>query len=303
PWFAPTLLAEGRLAGRIEHQNVIPIYALGKSDQGAPILVMKRMRGTTWEALLRDPNEPVWERFVRDEGRLDYLEHNLAILLAVVQGISAAHRVGVLHRDLKPANVLVAGPDEICIIDWGLALDLRDPKGGAHLVGTPAFMAPEQLRGRTRDVRVDVYAVGATLYECLTGSLPFRGSPIEILLAKQEPEVPDPAKLVPSIPAAMRELCMQLMAVEPEDRPISEVMLTAFGDVAGPASSHGEGSLAVRRPRRGSVPFVGREPQLALLQGAFEDVGARAEAVTVHVHGASGYGKSALINKFLADVR
>ncbi len=228
PWFAPTLLAEGRLAGRIEHPNVIPIYALGRSAQGAPILVMKRVRGATWEALMRDPAHPVWDRFIRQDEKLDTLEANLDILLAVVQGISAAHRGGVVHRDVKPANVLVAGPDEVCVIDWGLALDLRDPRGAANLVGTPAFMAPEMLGARTADgsvgERTDVYELGAMLYYILTGKHRNQGATTDAILeALRWPSTIE----VPDAPPALATIVKRATAFDPRDRYPSA---TAFGD-------------------------------------------------------------------------
>lgn len=230
PWFAPTLLAEGRLAGRIEHPNVIPIYALGRSAQGAPILVMKRMRGATWETLMREPGHAVWERFTRldDKAAADYLEHNLLILLAVVQGISAAHRGGVVHRDVKPANVLVAGPDEVCVIDWGLALDLRDPRGATNLVGTPAFMAPEMLGSRNADgavgERTDVYELGATLHFILSGRHRNQGATTDAILeALRAPSTID----LGDAPLALAQIVKRATAFDPRERYPSAA---AFGD-------------------------------------------------------------------------
>jgi serine/threonine-protein kinase len=168
PWLAATLLAEGRLAGRVEHPNVVPIYALGRREDGAPILVMKRVRGESWETLLRDSAHPLWERF----GRVtDRLERHLHIFLAAADGIAAAHRAGILHRDIKPANVLVAGPDEVLVIDWGLATEVDARPERKPLVGTPAFMAPEMLDPRmASDARLDIYELGATLHYVLTGA-------------------------------------------------------------------------------------------------------------------------------------
>ena len=229
PWFAPTLLAEGRLAGRIEHPNVIPIYALGRSEQGAPVLVMKRMRGTTWEVLMREPDHPVWERFKKGDEKPDYLEYNLTILLAVVQGISAAHRGGVVHRDVKPANVLVAGPDEICVIDWGLALDLRDPRGAANLVGTPAFMAPEMLGPRHVDgggvgERTDVYELGATLHFILSGRHRNPGATTDAILeGLRAPSTVD----LPDAPIALAHIVKRSTAFDPRER---HPGADAFGD-------------------------------------------------------------------------
>jgi len=241
PWFAPTLLAEGRLAGRIEHPNVIPIYALGRSEQGAPILVMKRMRGATWEALMREPDHPLWERFGRSDEKHapssslpasssvpDNLEHNLTILLAVVQGISAAHRGGVVHRDVKPANVLVAGPDDVCVIDWGLALDLRDPRGAANLVGTPAFVAPEMLGARHADgsvgERTDVYELGATLHLILSGKHRNQGATTDAILeALRAPSTVDLA----DAPYALAQIVKRATHFDPRERYPSAA---AFGD-------------------------------------------------------------------------
>jgi hypothetical protein len=213
PWLAATLLAEGRLAGRVEHPNVVPIYALGRRDDGAPILVMKRVRGESWETLLRDSGHPLWERF----GRVtDRLERHLHIFLAAADGIAAAHRAGILHRDIKPSNVLVAGPDEVLVIDWGLATDLNLRPDKKPIVGTPAFMAPEMLDPTSPlDPRIDIYELGATLHYVLTGTHrnfgPTTAAILDGLTRPSEPELKD-------IPAGLADIVRRATAFRSPDR-------------------------------------------------------------------------------------
>jgi len=214
PWCAQTLLAEGRLAGRIEHPNVIPVYALGRAEDGAPVLVMKRGRGVPWETLLRDEVHPIWDAFAHGHAR-ERLEAHLEILLSLVKAVSAAHRAGILHRDVKPANVLVGGPDDVYLIDWGLALDLRGPPEAANLVGTPAFMAPEMLGSGPVDERTDIYELGATLHYLLSGRHRNGGPTCEAIFDALK--APTPVSL-PEAPPALAAIVVRATAFEPAAR-------------------------------------------------------------------------------------
>ncbi|MEZ4410986.1 MAG: serine/threonine-protein kinase [Polyangiales bacterium] len=167
------LVEEARITGSLEHPNIIPVHALGADAAGGPFLVMKRIHGIAWNALLRDPEHPGWER-LSPAG--DPLTANLRVLLAVCDAVHFAHRQGVIHRDIKPENVMIGDFGEVYLVDWGVATALSpdDPryrKERLGLVGTPCHMAPEMVAddGGEVDARTDVYLLGATLHVLLTG--------------------------------------------------------------------------------------------------------------------------------------
>lgn len=165
-----TLVSEARVAARVEHPNVVPIYQLGQVAQGSPVLVMKHIRGVSWLELARDRNHPLWARLA--QGGREHLLVHLEILLAVCNAIDAAHREGILHRDIKPSNVMIAGPGEVYLMDWGIAVDRHAPLQRRSVVGTPAYMPPEMLSGDVADLdeRADVFMLGASLHYILTGT-------------------------------------------------------------------------------------------------------------------------------------
>ena len=160
------LLAEGRITGRLEHPSIVPVHALGLDEAGRPALVMKRVEGTSWLALLRDPAHPGWEGWKGDPR--DRLLGHLELLAAICNALHFAHSRGFVHRDVKPENVLVGGFGDVYLADWGVAtrIGTRDE----NLCGTPACMAPEMVTGGVVDERTDVYLLGAALHEVLTGS-------------------------------------------------------------------------------------------------------------------------------------
>ena len=200
------LLREAWITGALEHPNVVPVYELGLDETGGPRMVLKRIEGVEWAALIADA-QTVAARF---DGR-PLLEWNLAIFQQVAQAVHFAHSRGILHRDLKPENVMIGAFGEVYVLDWGIAVALADDgsgrlplASGAHeMAGTPAYMAPEMLGGPTPNlgVHTDVYLLGGLLYEILCGRPPHAGeSLMEIVqaIARSRPAFPDlaPAELV-----------------------------------------------------------------------------------------------------------
>ncbi|MBA3550274.1 MAG: protein kinase, partial [Nannocystis sp.] len=145
------------------------------------------------------------------------------IALAVCEGLSAAHAAEVVHRDLKPANVLIDLNGRVVLTDFGIARALTDEHAGARtqgVVGTPLYMAPEQLSGLAVDQRADIYALGLMLSEMLTGELPFAGqTPIATALARLTQPPPDPRMVRPELPEALAELVLHCLAQLPDNRP------------------------------------------------------------------------------------
>jgi eukaryotic-like serine/threonine-protein kinase len=163
-------LREARLQARIVHENVCKVYEVGELD-GEPYIAMQLIAGKTLQAILPE---------------LDAAQ-KLAILEDVALAVHAAHRLGLIHRDLKPSNIMVErsedGTLKPYVMDFGLARDLSTESVTVtgEVLGTPAFMSPEQAAGRPADARSDVYGLGATLYQVLTGRPPFEGSAAEVL--------------------------------------------------------------------------------------------------------------------------
>ncbi len=209
-------LREARSASRINHENVIEIFDLGRSVDGYAYMAMELLSGRDLgETLAREGALP-WPR----------LEH---IAIQIGRAVCAAHDHGIVHRDLKPENVfLVDEPgrsDVVKLLDFGIAKVIAE--GGQALtrtgaiLGTPAYMAPEQFESKPVDRRADVYAFGALLYQMATGSLPFPSeSTIGLMLMKlSRPPVP-PSRARPDleIPAFLDAIIMRALQRKPEDR-------------------------------------------------------------------------------------
>ena len=195
------LLSEGRCAGGLEHPNIVPVHALGRDQDGSAVLVMKRLEGTSWHDRIREQD----------------LERNLEILIQVCNAVHFAHDRDVLHRDIKPDNVMLGEFGEVTLVDWGVALRLSEREGASEVAGTPRYMAPEMLDGGLAlSPRTDVYLLGATLCEILTGRPPHRGTTLrEILSSVSAPEAP---ALDGSVPEALAQICCRALDPVPQRR-------------------------------------------------------------------------------------
>jgi serine/threonine protein kinase len=214
----------------------------------------------------------------------------------LVNGLRALHAAGKLHLDIKPSNVLVTGDGRVVILDFGLVTDVEPIRaaGEARLgpvLGTAAYMAPEQILGEPLSEAADWYGVGALLHEVLTGRLPFSGTVQAILVAKLEREPPDPNTLTIGLPEDLASLCVDLLRRDPAQRPRGREVLRRLGKV-----ETGPQQLLRTRSR-----LVGREHHLAVLDEAFAET-RKGRGVTVFLQGASGMGKSALVQLFLDRV-
>jgi len=217
---AAKLLHEGWTTGALEHPNVVPVYDIGTRADGAPFIVLKRIEGQDWSTLLSDA-ATVSERFGVD----DLLEWNLRTLMQVCNAVHFAHSRGIVHRDLKPENVMIGAFGEVYVVDWGIAVSLRDDFGGrvplashaTRLAGTPCYMAPEMLvddMGALSE-RTDVYLLGAILFEVLAGHPPHTGKELMAIFSQvliSEPELPDGA------PDELAHICRKAMSRSSDDR-------------------------------------------------------------------------------------
>jgi serine/threonine protein kinase len=215
-------------------------------------------------------------------------------LAELARGLHALHAVGKVHRDVKPSNLMVTPAGRVVLLDFGLVTDARTVRGrrtaDEHLGGTVAYMAPEQVSPTPVGPAADWYAVGAMMYEVLTGEVPFTGSVSEILARKQREPARRPATFRASVPADLEALCMDLLQVDAAARPPGEEILRRLR--AGVAQGLDEAP---------SDTIVGRDGELEDLALAFA-AARRGRGSSVFVAGESGSGKSALVRAFAEQI-
>jgi DNA-binding beta-propeller fold protein YncE len=206
--FRERFARESELVMSLEHPNVVPIYDAGDVD-GRVYLAMRLVDGTDLRSLLRA------------EGALEP-ERAIAICTQIAAALDAAHARGLVHRDVKPSNVLLDTSGHVYLADFGLTRTLDDERSGAgedRAVGTPAYLAPEQLEGLPADGRSDVYSLGCLLYECLTGEAVFpRDSRLAVAWAHLEEEPPRASGRRAGLPKAVDAVIARSLAKEPEQR-------------------------------------------------------------------------------------
>ncbi|MEM1415078.1 MAG: AAA family ATPase [Myxococcota bacterium] len=283
------LKREFRYARGVVHPNLVGLYELGAED-GAYYVAMELVEDATpfdrWVSPV--PGRPNAARLV-------------AAYRELVDAVTALHREGVLHLDLKPENVLVDGAGRVVVLDFGLAA-LRNDRldgspeigsgSGRGIVGTPAFMAPEQARGELATAAADRYALGAVLYLALAGRVPFEGSPFQMLTQKRLGPAPpiDREAIVAEGGDALGplvDLAMALLERDPSKRPGEAELRERLG-------------LTPRKPGK-LRKLVGREDELAALEVAWREHLA-GSPVVIEVSAPSGIGKSALLRAF-AELR
>jgi serine/threonine-protein kinase len=282
---------EGRVQGQLEHPSIVPVYDLGADGQGRAYFTMKRVRGQTLAHVIerldaRDPDHVA--RFSRRK--------LLGAFTQVCQAVEYAHERGVLHRDLKPQNVMLGDFGEVYVLDWGVAKlvgEAADPiaepsfvSGAAtpevtragDLLGTPLYMAPEQIaKGgpAALDVRADVYALGAILFEILTLEPYRRGDSIAKIFAQAtSPDVERPSARVADVPPELDAICARALAPDPEHRlPTAKALAEAVD-----AYLEGDRDLEARRTTaaalladaRAALDKSGREDALARVRAMRE---------------------------------
>jgi serine/threonine protein kinase/predicted ATPase len=213
-------------------------------------------------------------------------------LAQVIAGLSAVHAAGHVHRDVKPSNVLVGDDGRVVVLDFGISSLAGRGAVSDSLLGTPAFMAPEQIDDGPMSPATDWYAVGTMLYLALTGALPFEGETHEIVVAKLMREAPSPRYLAPDAPDDLLSLCADLLRMAPSARPRLPEIRARLG-------LEDDGTNIVADDA--GPPFVGRGAELLALDEAFREV-ALGRARTAVLEGEPGIGKSALVERFLASL-
>jgi serine/threonine-protein kinase len=212
-------IREAKIQARLDHPAIVPVHELGHDDDGLPYFTMKRLTGTTLHARLHagGPIQPLLRAFAD-----------------VCFAVELAHSRTVVHRDLKPSNIMLGDYGEVYVLDWGVArvigaqpaqptnlpLDSSVPDGTATgaLLGTPGYMAPEQMRGEPVEPAADVYALGAIAYRCLTGRTPFKGRDLSELVYQVVHAAPVRPSALGRVPRSIEDVLAIAMAKDQRRR-------------------------------------------------------------------------------------
>jgi serine/threonine-protein kinase len=264
PEFRQRFLGEARAAARLSHPNVVAVYDAGE-DEGRPFIVMEVVEGETLADVLarRRPLPP---------------SEVVALGIQAAAGLEHAHAHGLVHRDVKPQNLLLRADGVLKVADFGIAraavAATRRLTRAGTILGTAAYLAPEQAAGEDVTAAADVYALGAVLYEAASGRPPFRGeTPAELLAARQESVVVPLSERARGVPPALEELVMRCLARNPDYRPASAGELARLLEALSDAST--EPLPAAAPVRRG-----GRDADVHLHRTVRKDRG----DVDVHHH-------------------
>jgi serine/threonine protein kinase len=206
--FVGRFTQEARTLARLEHPHILPVHDYGEQE-GITYLVMRYVQAGTLKDL------------IAREGPMA-LEEAARILGQVGRALDYAHSQGVVHRDIKPSNVLVDQRGDTFLTDFGIAKLVAETAqftASGAIIGTPAYMSPEQGMGKPADSRCDIYSLGVVLYELVTGRVPFEAeTPLAVLLKHVNDPLPLPRQIKPDLPAAVERVILKAMAKAPEDR-------------------------------------------------------------------------------------
>jgi eukaryotic-like serine/threonine-protein kinase len=256
PTFVSRFRREALAAARLIHPNIVQVFDFG-FDEGhhQHFIVMEHVPGHSCAELLRD------------RGHLD-TQQTVDIVVQACRGLDYAHRNGVVHRDVKPGNLLVSDSDLVKLADFGIAraTDQSSITQVGSVLGTAAYLAPEQARGEEAGPRADMYSLGVVTYQLLSGRLPYEATSLSELALKQQRESPTPLdQLNPSVPHELAQAVSVALALDKEDRPSDA---SAFGEglrngvagiapISAAAPTTGPGSRAATRVLPNSPPDQG----------------------------------------------
>jgi tRNA A-37 threonylcarbamoyl transferase component Bud32 len=220
--------AEAKMLARLSHPAIATIYSFFVEGEDL-FLAMEFVRGSSLSHLLQSAGPLPWERAV-------------PLLAGALDGIDQAHRVGIVHRDLKSDNLMVSESGTVKVMDFGIARLIGSSRltRTGLLVGTLHYMAPEQIRGEEVDRRTDIYALGAVLYEMLTGRVPFQGaSDYAVLKAHVEEDPAPPSAAMPGLPSWLDQAILKALAKAPAERfqTVEELRLFLLGGLGSPAAA------------------------------------------------------------------
>jgi eukaryotic-like serine/threonine-protein kinase len=292
---------EFRRLADVHHPNLVELHELFCAD-GLWFFTMELVEGPTLLEYVRGHPADASQVSSPLQTASQFLRLRRA-LRQLGDGLCALHAAGTLHRDIKPSNVLVTKADRVVLLDFGLAkeFDWRQLEASTeqYAVGTLRYMAPEQAACQPLSPASDWYSLGVILYELLTGRHPYLSSPLAMLPDQPAMMPPAPRDVAPGVPEDLNALCLDLLACRHEARPSGREVLRRLGQVALDVADRGGHPPAVRTP---DAPFVGRTAHLTVLSKAYLQV-RQGHTVAMYVHGRSGLGKTALIQRFLDDLR
>src|SRR5262245_7735031 len=200
-------LNEARILARLDHPHIVPVYDVGRTEDGLCFVVSKLIEGSDLAA-----------RISRDRPSF---RDSTELVATIADALHYAHTRGLVHRDIKPANILIDASGRPCVADFGLALRDEDFGKGGGLAGTPMYMSPEQARGEGHlvDGRSDIFSLGTVLYELLTGRRPFRGDSLpQIIEQVTQAEARPPRQIDDTIPKELERICLKALAKRASDR-------------------------------------------------------------------------------------
>ncbi len=294
-------IREAKAASALNHPNIITIYDIGESDEGR-FIAMEMVEGRTLRSLMAEPVD--FESIAR-------------IGSQIARALAVAHEAGIIHRDMKPENVMVRDDGYVKVLDFGLAR-LSDERVADHtdaltesgiVMGTAAYLSPEQACSQPVTSAADVFALGIVLYEAFTRQHPFRaGTAIGMVHSIVNEHPVAPSRLRPEIPASLDTLILGMLEKDPRCRPnCAEVELALDGLTAQNAVLEGATAmlpaqrLPVAAERRARGLTVGRDSQLAEFRRGFELAGS-ARGLMLCVSGEPGIGKTTVVEDFLSEL-
>jgi serine/threonine protein kinase len=216
PTFVSRFRREALAAARLVHPNIVQVFDFGFDEQARQhFIVMEHVPGFSCAELLRD------------HGRME-VDQAVDVVTQACRGLDYAHRNGVVHRDVKPGNLLVSDSEVVKLADFGIAraADQSSITQVGSVLGTAAYLAPEQARGEEAGPRADLYALGVVAYQLLTGRLPYEANSLSELALKQQREAPPPVdELNPHVPAELADAVALALSLDQEDRPANASLL------------------------------------------------------------------------------
>ncbi len=293
---------EAQAAAGLAHPNVVVIHDIGEHE-GSTYFVMELLSGTSFRQMVQEGKRPPWR-----EG--------LQFAAQVCRALEAAHAKDLLHRDIKPDNVWLAPDGQVKVLDFGIARFSTSQAltQASETVGTPEYMAPEQIMGEALDGRTDLYALGVLLYELFTGRRPFSGPNAVTVIYKQMEEDPTPpGQLAKDLPVAVEKLILRAMAKDPAERYASAVEMReaieallegreAAGEPALEAPETPEALPARAQGTQFECRMVGREDEWKALKAAVDGLEDEAGS-TILIGGEAGMGKTRLAQETMAYAR